>query len=56
MSWIHKRVAGVTKVLTSVYDKTKDVAWAVGTTIFIVAYPLALSILDDRYLKENGFA
>lgn len=31
-----------------------DIAWAVGTSALILLYPLAISILDDRFLKKKA--
>ena len=56
MNWINQRIKGVSNVLSKTLTFTKDIAWAVGTTVLIVGYPLALSILDDRYIRKKGFA
>ena len=51
-NWLKARVAGVAKALTVAKDKAVNCAWIVGTTVLVVAYPLALSILDDRAVRK----
>lgn len=33
-------------------DLLKEAAWEIGTTILIIGYPLALGIIDDRFLEN----
>lgn len=53
-SWAVRRYKGVTKILGQVQEKVSQVGWAVGATTVLIIYPLAISILDHRFLKKNG--
>lgn len=45
-----KHYNGVTSVLTTINDYASEIAWATGTFVLLLAYPLALSITEDRVL------
>ena len=32
----------------------KDVAWAIGISALFIAYPLAISVLDDRFILSKS--
>lgn len=53
-SWTLRRYKGVTKILSAVQDKIATVGWAAGAATILVVYPLAISILDHRFLKKKN--
>lgn len=50
-SWIQRRVKGVTTILEKVTKNAKKIAWAAGTVAVTIAYPLALSVVEERVVK-----
>ena len=40
------------KIAADVVEKTKDSLWALGTIGLFVIYPLAMSILEDRFMGK----
>ena len=35
------------------YNRVVDVAWIVGVSAIIIAYPIAISVLDDRFIMSK---
>ena len=49
---ISKHFHGVVQVLSTMKEYAVDTAWAVGAVIALVVYPLAISISEDRVMKN----
>jgi hypothetical protein len=41
----------VKNVVWTSYDFITEAGWIVASSAFAIAYPLALAVLDDRFLK-----
>jgi hypothetical protein len=35
------------------YDFLTEAGWIVASSAFMIAYPLALSVLDDRFMAQS---
>jgi hypothetical protein len=51
-TWIQRRVTGVTTVLLKCSDFVQDAAWATAAIGFLVVYPFALAIVEERIQKK----
>lgn len=51
-SWFQQRITNVSIILSHFGQMAREIAWDVGTLALIVAYPLALGILDDRVAAQ----
>ena len=51
-SWIQQRITNVSSILSHLGSLARELAWDIGTLTLIVAYPLALGILDDRVAAQ----
>lgn len=52
-SWLQKRVRGVSTLLGKCANAGSKVAWAVGTVVIVIAYPLAMGIVEDRVVEQQ---
>lgn len=41
-------------ILKNGVDAIKDAAWTIGVSILFVAYPIAISVLDDRFILSKS--
>ena len=53
-AWLVNRYKNVSKLLSEWTKNASNVAWAVGAGVLLIGYPLAISILDDRYIYSKG--
>ena len=53
-SWLVRRYKNVSQILTKVEERASTIAWAAGAGALLIAYPLAIAILDDRFLAKKG--
>ena len=52
--WLVNRYKNVTKLLSTWQNKASSIAWTIGAGILLIGYPLAIGILDDRFLATKG--
>ena len=53
-AWLVNRYKNVSKLLSDWTKSATNVAWAVGAGVLLIGYPLAIAILDDRYILSKG--
>lgn len=49
-------ISKIKTALLNGIDILKEAAWEIGTTILIIGYPLALGIIDDRFLDNPSLS
>ena len=47
-------IRSLSNILKSSVNAIKDAAWAIGVSILFVGYPIAISVLDDRFLLSKA--
>lgn len=44
----------IENVLKKGVDTIKDASWAIGVSALFIAYPIAISVLDDRFILSKS--
>ena len=53
-SWIFRRYVNVTSLLKGWSNVASAVGWAIGAGAIFLVYPMAIGIIDERYLRKQG--